>query len=952
MSKSKYLFLLFICLSASISIRAQFMDYGSDPARFKWNIVRLPHYNLVYPQGTDSMAYHYALYLENAYPHIQKTIGKPIKARFPVILHPANMQSNGMVSWAPRRMELITTPSSDLGVQRWDKHLVLHESRHVFQTGKVMSGIFKPFYYLIGEQAAGVAAFFLPVWFLEGDAVGTETALSNGGRGRLPEFNMAYRAQMLGGDKFYSFDKWLLGSYKNYTGTYYALGYDLTSYARQRYGADIWDKTTSRYVRNIFFEGSFKHYTGSSFKRLYQDTFDYLRKEWEQQDTCSLVPSYHSPDKKDYTSYRYPCPVDDSTVVAVKSGLKDINALVTIVHGKEKRLSYIGSINSRLDYRNGKIYWTEIVPGLRWTHENYSVLKCYDLKEGRIKSITPRQRYLSPSVDKNGKVAAVSRTTVDGKNQLVLVELEDGKELFAFQVPGNAFIKELTFTDQDEVVAVAVTDAGISLLQFTPSSGQWEELLSTASVNITSPVWKDGRIYFESGANGTNNLYCLDPADHQVYRLTCARFGAFDPSFTHSGNRLFFADYQANGYRIASLPADSLLAEKTDFDRPVSMPFVETLAGQEKFNLDSARLEPVDFQPKRYRKGVHTFKIHSWAPFYYDVAEAMNTSASDLSTIVKPGATIMSQNTLNTAIMQAGWYYDKGYHHGKLSFTYQGWFPVVNIAADYGDKAFDMAWAQNDKGQQVTRGYYTDHTYLEAEARIYLPFNLTRNHRIRGIQPAVSYYFTNNRYQEYGSREFHAFQYVLPEILFYNYRRKAQRDILPRNGYQLRLQYLTTPFNKENYGALYAGRLTTYWPGILRNHGLMLRFGYQYQELDGKALYLPKHLLEKPRGYNFQYQTHRQWAFKADYALPIFSPDFSIGSLIYIRRMRANLFYDLSRNQARSKGAWTTQSSFGTDLIFDWNVLRISYPITTGVRLIQPIDYGKFQVEALFSISF
>ena len=91
-------------------------------------------------------------------------------------------------------------------------------------------------------------------------------------------------------------------------------------------------------------------------------------------------------------------------MVAVKSGLKDINSLVTIVHGKEKRLSYIGSINSRLDYRNGKIYWTEIVPGLRWTHENYSVLKCYDLKEGRIKSITPRQRYLSPSVDKNGKL--------------------------------------------------------------------------------------------------------------------------------------------------------------------------------------------------------------------------------------------------------------------------------------------------------------------------------------------------------------------------------------------------------------------------------------------------------------------------------------------------------------------------------------------------------------------
>ena len=304
MSKLKYLPLLFVCLLVSSGLHAQFMNYGSDPARFKWNIVRLPHYNLVYPQGTDSMAYRYALYLENAYPHIQKTIGKPIKAKFPVILHPANMISNGMVSWAPRRMELITTPSSDLGIQRWDKHLVLHESRHVFQTGKVMRGIFKPFYYLIGEQAAGVAAFFLPVWFLEGDAVGTETAMSNGGRGRLPEFNMAYRAQMLGGDKFYSFDKWLLGSYKNYTGTYYALGYDMTSYARQRYGSDIWDKSTTRYTSNILFEGSFKHYTGSSFKRLYHDTFDFLREGWEKQDTAVIVPAYLSPDNKTYTSYR------------------------------------------------------------------------------------------------------------------------------------------------------------------------------------------------------------------------------------------------------------------------------------------------------------------------------------------------------------------------------------------------------------------------------------------------------------------------------------------------------------------------------------------------------------------------------------------------------------------------------------------------------------------------
>ena len=84
----------------------------------------------------------------------------------------------------------------------------------------------------------------------------------------------------------------------------------------------------------------------------------------------------HSP--RNYTSYRYPQPINDSIVIAVKSGLKDINSLVIINNGREKHLDYIGSINSRLSYRNGRVYWSELVPGLRWTHQNYSIIKYYE----------------------------------------------------------------------------------------------------------------------------------------------------------------------------------------------------------------------------------------------------------------------------------------------------------------------------------------------------------------------------------------------------------------------------------------------------------------------------------------------------------------------------------------------------------------------------------------------
>ena len=628
-----------------------------------------------------------------------------------------------------------------------------------------------------------------------------------------------------------------------------------------------------------------------------------------------------------------------------------MNYLVLLTDGKEERLTYIGRINSRLHIRNGHVYWTEIVPGIRWTHENYSVLKRYDPEEKSITTLTPRQRYLAPAIDEQEKRAAVSRFAIDGKKQLVLVDLETGKEQIGFDVPENAFIKELTFAGNDTVVAVAVNDGGISLLQLDLLTGNWNEILNTTA-NITSPIWYKGRLFFESGASGTNNIYTLNLPDTVAYRLTSSRFGAFDPAFSSQGDRLYFSDYQAKGYRVASLPTDSLLEQVTDLGEPYRFPLAETLAAQEQFNLDVAPLDSVAFNPVPYRKGLHTFKIHSWAPFYYDVAEAMSSGADDLATIVKPGVMVLSQNSLNTAIMQAGWYYKKGYHHGRMAFTYKGWFPVIDLAVDYGEKAFDMSWEKNEEGKEISRLRYTDRNLLKADVRVYLPFNLTRNHYVRGIQPSLTYYFTNDKYQQYDSRKYRNFQYILPEVRFYNYRQLAQRDILPRWGYQVRLQYLNSPFNGENYGDLYAARLTTYWPGIIRNHSLMLRAGYQYQNLNGKALYLPKRLLDETRGYDYLYQTHQQWAFKADYAFSIISPDLSIGQFAYIRRLRANLFYDLTRNQAREQGGWTTQSSCGTDLIFDWNVLRMTFPLTTGVRLIQPIDYGKFQAEMLFSITF
>ena len=946
-----------ICLFIALCIRAQFVNYGTDPAKYKWNIIHTDHYKLIYPQGNDSMAYQYARLLETSYPRIQKTIGVLPKRAFPVILHPSNMLSNGMVAWAPRRMELITTPSADLYAQTWDRQLVLHESRHVFQTRKFLQGVFNPLYYLVGEQAAGVSSFLVPTWFLEGDAVTTETAISNSGRGRLPEFNMIYRAHMIE-NNFYSFDKWFLGSYENYTGTKYALGYNLVSYARYEYGADIWNKVTTRYAKHIWtippFSSALKRCTGYSKNDLYKKTFAFLGQEWKKQEDdyrkSGFSVNYLTPETTDYTTYKYPQILDESTFVALKTNFKDIPSLVRIRNGKEELLIHLGNINSRIVYKNNRIYWTEYVSGLRWSHENYSVLKYYDLQTGRIKTLTPKQRFQSPDVSDDGSTVAVSEFSESGNNRIVLLDTENGTEIASYNTPFNSFAKEISYAGNDRLIVTTIGDDGIAIRKLDVLTNSWEEILKPTWANITATSWKDNKLWFESGVDGTNNIYCLDIDTKKPYRVTTARFGAFTPTLSPDNKTLFFSDYQTSGYRIASVSLDKLSKEAADFENPYRFALAETIGQQEAFSLDTAQLKEIDFNPKRYNKLLNLFKIHSWAPFYYNASDIINGGMDDFSTIVKPGAMTLSQNSLNTAITQLGWYYKDSHHHGQFAFTYMGWYPVIDLNVDYGGKAFDLAWTKNEEERDVTGYVDPNRTRLEAEAHIYIPFNLTRNQYIKGIQPSITYYYTNDRFQKFGTGKFEDFQYIQPEVRIYNYRRMSYRDILPRWGYQLRMQYLSSLFNSDNFGQLYAARATAYLPGVFSNNSLMLRAGYQYQDLG--IIYLPKQLINAPRGYNYNYRTRQLVEFKADYAFSFMHPDWSIGPLAYIKRLRSNLFYDISFNQANENSGWSTQSSVGMDFLFDWNGFQSDFPIATGVRLIKPIENGGIKSEILFSISF
>jgi len=92
---------------------------------------------------------------------------------------------------------------------------------------KLKQGTTNVLYYMFGDQAIGaIMGIFLPFWFIEGDAVYSETIFSKSGRGRSPDFTMDLKAQVLD-KKIYPYDKALYGSFRDYVPDHYTLGYEL-----------------------------------------------------------------------------------------------------------------------------------------------------------------------------------------------------------------------------------------------------------------------------------------------------------------------------------------------------------------------------------------------------------------------------------------------------------------------------------------------------------------------------------------------------------------------------------------------------------------------------------------------------------------------------------------------------------------------------------------------------
>jgi hypothetical protein len=197
--------------------------------------------------------------------------------------------------------------------------------------------------------------------------------------------------------------------------------------------------------------------------------------------------------------------------------------------------------------------------------------------------------------------------------------------------------------------------------------------------------------------------------------------------------------------------------------------------------------------------------------------------------------------------------------------------------------------------------------------------------------------------------------YLRHFISWSQYVQKAVQDIYPKFGYTFsgNLRHWLDGGYSFMHNAQWLLNGQIFLPSI-NNHSIVLTGSYQRVDTNS---YTFSNRFALSRGYD-DYYFQKMWRLSANYHFPIFYPDAGFANLVYLSRLRGNIFYDYSTvyTGGFSHDELTPYMlrSTGAELYFDtkwWN----SYPLTFGIRYSYLIDadlvgVGKSVFEVLVPI--
>jgi hypothetical protein len=941
----------------------------NNPATLRWEQIDTDHFRVIFPKGFDTQAQRMANTLE----HIRSAETRTLRAeprRLSVILQNQSSISNGFASLLPRRSEFFTMPPQDynfVGTNDWLDLLATHEFRHIVQYQHATRGFNKAMYYAFGPTTLmAFAQAAAPQWFWEGDAVVTETALTPSGRGRIPNFSLIFKTNLLEGRTF-NYHKQYLRSYKHQIPNHYVLGYYMVSHLR-RESADpnIWSDITARAWNVPFipftFSNSIHKKTGKYVTELFNNMAADLKKGWQVEvDQLKLTPfqTINKRGSKAYTDYLYPQPISEDSLIVMKRGIGDIDQFIIIDRdGNERKMFTPGFVNDAgmLSVANGRVVWSEYGYDPRWPVRNYSVIKLYNITSKYKKVIGGRKSRLSgAALSPDGSSVAAVESANNYQASLQIFDVARGKRIKSFPNPENTFISMPRWSGNGKAIVYIKTDkTGKRISTVSVANGASTDILNVGHENVGHPVIYGNYIFFNSPVAGIDNIFAFDMDKKIRYQVTTSRYGAYNPAVSDDGDFIYYNEQTRDGQDVARIPFDP--GGWQPFQVPGSS-LTERLA--EEITAQEGDLHLLDSVPKRNYPVTKFSKLkgivnpYSWGAYV----------SNDLTQI---NVGISSRDILSTTEISGGYMFDINEQTSSwfAGISYQGWYPILDISVRAGGRENDERYGRYDLE------FSWREASIEGGAR--LPFNFTNSKYVTRLSIGDAIGFTRttdfrnvtvqngNVIYDGSGRDVPAFdslRFIYKDQLndgdlvfnhftfsFSNLLKRSPRDFLSRWGQTLAVNYYNTPLGGDFKARLFAAQASFYFPGFFKHHFLYGRIGYQksFQGIE-RNTYIFRNMIAKPRGHDYP-TDETFFSISANYALPLWYPDIALGPVLNIQRVKANFFYDYGKGTGNifyykpNSGlvyvapTGDTYQSVGVETTFDFNVMRFLPKFELGFR--------------------
>ncbi len=916
-----------ILLLLSLSqIQAQYYLGGQEPSGTKWKQIKNDTLNILFPVEAAAHAKRYAIYQSFAWSTIPNSNSKQI-SQTPIVLHPNSITSNGFVSWAPKRIEVVTTPAFDSEPEPWFLTLAVHETRHVSQMNALNKGFFRLGSLLLGQQSVGMAAGMVPLWFLEGDAVFAETMHTKGGRGRQASFYRHYLATLAEKGNLYSHSKWLLGSYKNYIPNHYNFGYMMVGYTNLKYNDNIWAKAlndVSKKPYHIFpFRVSVKKSVKRSLPKLFNESLSYSDSVWNEYaaDTSNIWVYKLNKSNRDYSEYQYPYLTSDSLLISLKTSLGKGPTFVCnyLESGKEESLSKPGYLTHKPFINDTLILWSQYQSDLRWEYRNFSDIWMYNFRLKKRKRITKRTKYFNPIVVEKNRIAAIEYSP-EGIGSITVIDYA-GNDIKRIKLPEDLELKEIASDQAGTIVSRSASQNGAIILKHSLKNSSCDTLFGPYFRDISNIALHDSKLLFTMTDEYREQLFEYNTKTNTTTKLTNSPFGVSKISLS-SKKHILASYYSSNGSNpcIVSLPRSKKPFNIQNYQAAL---FQEEIRSNFKTSKSLFASNSIELKESRIPFLKKFINIHSWAPLYYNPSELAMGNIE-----IYPGATLISQNLTSTLVASAGYSHNKTHGlHGYVEWL--GWFPKISLKFDYGNTFSEIV------GGPLAYSIYSSTPNINAEATIRIPLSLSSGYLITTVNTAIKYGYTNSSIWDFGTSQYNeGINTIEPYFSLISFTRMAHRDIRPKLGLSIFGGANRVLNLKSSLGDIFYSRSTFYFPGFFTNHSLMINGLFEYHT---NSDYLRPSKFYPIRGHT-DLLNKQLLILKLDYAFPVLYPDLAAGSLVYLKRIILNAFCDShwSESYLYEQNQWALKSikrsSVGFELSGDMHFLRIQHPIRLGYR--------------------